>query len=107
MAPRPSTRHDPSRVHERPPDPAEASNTPLERKESADPHGGPTPPDPHHELTNPASDPDPTSDSDPYEREPQAPGVAAERAEREPQDPDADPEIKRAGQEGLRPPDDA
>jgi hypothetical protein len=107
MAPRPSTRTDPSRIHERPPDPVEASTTPLERKESAHPHGGPPPPDPHHELTNPAHDPDPTSDSDPYEREPVAPGVPAEQVrEDEPQDPDADPEMKRSAMESLRPPAD-
>jgi hypothetical protein len=99
MTPRPSTRTEPpARLHERPPDPVEASATPLERKESADPHGGPTPRDPHHQLNHPAEDPDPTSDSDPYEREPEEPG--------EPQDPDADPEIKRAAQESLRPPGD-
>jgi hypothetical protein len=110
MAPRPSTRNDPSRIHERPPDPVEASRTPLERKESADPRGGPEPPDPHHELTHPAHDPDPTSDSDPYEREPEGPGTAqgaaADRPEDEPVDPDGDPELKRAAMEGLRPPDD-
>jgi hypothetical protein len=106
MAPRPSTRTDPSRLHERPPDPVEASRTPLERKESADPHGAPPPPDPHHELTNPARDPDPTSDSDPYEREQERPTTQREPGDDEEQDPDGDPEMKRAAMESLRPPDD-
>lgn len=113
MTPRPSTRNDPSRIHERPPDPVEASNTPLEPKESANPRGGPPPTEPHHELTNPARDPDPTSDSDPYGREPAAPVVPADRvrtqadaATREPPDPDGAPAIKRSAMEGLRPPDD-
>ena len=111
MAPRPSTRNDPSRIHERPPDPVEASRTPLERKEPADPHGGPEPPDPHHGLTHPAHDPDPTSDSDPYERVQEtvddAEDCSGDEGDlREPVDPDGDPEIKRAAMEGLRPPAD-
>ena len=64
--------------HERPPDPAEASNRPLEKKEPA---GGPDPGpvhepgagvppdldrDPHHALNRPVGEPDETADSDPY-----------------------------------------
>ena len=59
MAPRPSTRHYPSRHWEdrgaeRPPDPAEASRTPL-----VDPAD-------KHPLNHQAEITDPDSDSDPY-----------------------------------------
>jgi hypothetical protein len=64
--------------HERPPDPAEAANRPLERKErEGGPDPGPVhepgagvPPDldrdPHHALNRPVGEPDETADSDPY-----------------------------------------
>ena len=65
--------------HERPADPAEASDRPLEDKapDEADPGpehepGAGTPPegerDPHDDLSNPVGEPDPESDSDPYEQ---------------------------------------
>lgn len=69
--PRPGTRTEQSRVHQRPPDPAEEAGVPLESKErrrrgSADrPHSG---------LSRPVGAPDPTADSDPYDRDP-APDV--------------------------------
>jgi hypothetical protein len=61
----PSRPQHPERVHERPPDPAEAADKPLERKESDDilPERSE---DPHHALNNPVGEPDPTADSDPY-----------------------------------------
>ena len=75
--PRPHRPKRPERVHQRPPDPAEASDRPLEPKSKpsrlthsrADKPGasGPIDEPPHRRLTNPARDPDPTSDSDPYE----------------------------------------
>ena len=64
--------------HERPPDPAEAADRPLEDKErhdGADPGpvhepGAGVPPDldrdPHHSLNRPVGEPDETADSDPY-----------------------------------------
>jgi hypothetical protein len=63
--------------NERPPDPAEAADRPLERKErdQADPGpvhepGAGVPPkhdhDPHHALNRPVGEPDETADSDPY-----------------------------------------
>jgi hypothetical protein len=64
--------------HERPADPVEASDRPYEDKAPAEADPGPVhepgagePPDtdrdPHHQLNNPVDEPDPTSDSDPYE----------------------------------------
>ncbi|MBB4662300.1 hypothetical protein [Conexibacter arvalis] len=61
MAPRPGTRNEPSRVHERPPDPAEASRTPL-----VDPRAPEEGEDPKHRFSHQADEVDPTSDSDPY-----------------------------------------
>lgn len=53
--------------HERPPDPAEAADRPLERKERDAPDPGPDPDrDPHHALNHPVGEPDETADSDPY-----------------------------------------
>jgi hypothetical protein len=46
-------------------------------REVAERHQEATSPDPHHELSNPAVDPDPTEYPDPYERR------------RDPRDPDA------------------
>jgi hypothetical protein len=78
MVPRPSTRTEQSRVHQRPPDPAETARAPLEPKASGDPEpSSESPPDPHHGLTNPARDPDPTADSDPYEHDDREPDDAA------------------------------
>jgi len=65
------------KAHERPADPAEAADRPLEPKSSdgqvseggTEPGAGPSgprPDPPHHDLDNPAEDPDPTADSDPY-----------------------------------------
>jgi hypothetical protein len=64
MPQRSSPKH-PERVHERPADPAEAADRPLERKESDDvrPHREE---EPHHQLNHPVGEPDPTADSDPY-----------------------------------------
>ena len=65
--------------HERPPDPQEAADRPLEDKAPTEADPGPghepgagEPPedlgrDPHHALNNPVGEPDPTSDADPYE----------------------------------------
>jgi hypothetical protein len=64
--------------HERPPDPQEAADRPLEDKAPPaagsgpghEPGGGEVPEDerdPHHGLSNPVGEPDPTSDADPYE----------------------------------------
>jgi len=61
MAPRPDTRSEQSRVHERPPDPAEASRTPL-----VDPREPQEGEDPKHRFSHQAERVDPTSDSDPY-----------------------------------------
>jgi hypothetical protein len=56
------------RTHERPADPAEAADRPLVPKESRDP--SPHRPDPpHHDLNNPVGEPDPTADSDPFQKE--------------------------------------
>jgi hypothetical protein len=52
------------RHHERPPDPAEASDRPLEPK-VAPRRPGPGR-DPHEALNRPVGEPDPTADSDPY-----------------------------------------
>lgn len=43
------------RVHQRPPDPQEAADRPLEPKDGA-----------RRDLANPVGEPDPTSDTDPY-----------------------------------------
>ena len=51
--------------HQRPPDPAEASNRPLvdkTRPSYPDPER-----DPHAALNHPVGEPDPEADSDPYE----------------------------------------
>ena len=63
-------RHESRQVpHQRPPDPAEASNKPLEPKtRHSEPEEGR---DPHHALNNPVGDPDPTADSDPFEPHPE------------------------------------
>jgi hypothetical protein len=76
------------RHHERPPDPVEASDRPLEDKAPHErPEPGPEhapgsgePPegghDPHHALNQPVGEPDPTADSDPYEPEEDEPPPA-------------------------------
>jgi hypothetical protein len=53
--------------HQRPPDPAEAADKPLEPKtrEGEVPAGA----DPHHALNNPVGEPDPSADSDPFDPE--------------------------------------
>ena len=54
------------RINERPADPAEAADRPLEQKE---PHDEVRPDDerePHSRLNHPVDEPDPTADSDPY-----------------------------------------
>ena len=63
------------RHHERPPDPAEVADRPLEPKERP----APLDPDdlrsqaPHHRLNKPIDGgPNPTADSDPYEPNPEA-----------------------------------
>jgi hypothetical protein len=53
--------------NERPPDPAEAADRPLERKERDPPDPGPDRDrDPHHVLNRPVGERDETADSDPY-----------------------------------------
>jgi hypothetical protein len=79
--PRTGPRHEPDRIYERAPDPAEAVNRPLEPKAPGDelkaedvpderpPEGegdGHPPQDPHHRLNTRIGEPDPTADSDPY-----------------------------------------
>ncbi|MBA3420874.1 MAG: hypothetical protein H0U12_03110 [Thermoleophilaceae bacterium] len=64
------------RHHERPADPAEEADRPLEPK--APPEGEPLEStgarsvDPHHRLNNPVGEPDPDADSDPYQPHPEA-----------------------------------
>jgi hypothetical protein len=74
--PRTGPRHEPERVYERAADAAEAANRPLEPKSSDGdlaardepaPNAAVPGPDPHHALSNPVGEPDPTADSDPYE----------------------------------------
>jgi hypothetical protein len=59
-------RHErPETPHQRPPDPQEAADRPLEPKDKPpieDPER-----DPHAALNNPVGEPDPTSDTDPYQ----------------------------------------
>lgn len=62
MAPRSRPRHEPERVYERAADPAEAADRPLEPKSSPPEHG-------RHPLNTPVGEPDPTSDSDPYQED--------------------------------------
>ena len=53
--------------NERPPDPAEAADRPLERKDHDAPEPWPDEAhDPHHGLNHPVGEPDDTADSDPY-----------------------------------------
>jgi hypothetical protein len=54
--------------HERPPDPAEAADRPLEPKTKRPEEPGD---DPHHSLNKPLGEPDATADSDPYEPHPE------------------------------------
>jgi len=75
VTPRRSTRRGRERVHQRPPDPVEDSDRPLEEKAPGhdefpqrDEPGGPDEP-PHHRLTHRVGEPDPTSDSDPYDED--------------------------------------
>jgi hypothetical protein len=76
VTPRRSTRRQRERLNQRPPDPVEGADRPLEGKAPPrqefprrDEPGEVPPPDepPHHRLTHPVGEPDPTSDSDPYE----------------------------------------
>ncbi|MBV9819886.1 MAG: hypothetical protein JOZ07_16260 [Solirubrobacterales bacterium] len=71
--PRPQTRHDRERVHERAADPAETADRPLEPKSSSQPLHATDEPvaeqpaaDPHHALNTPVGEVDPEADSDPY-----------------------------------------
>jgi hypothetical protein len=65
------------RVHERPADPADTADRPLEPRSGHEPlhdtdtpqEGGSDSPDPHHRLNTPVGDVDPTTDSDPYRPE--------------------------------------
>ena len=60
--------------HERPPDPAEEADRPLEPKArpgSVTPEHDPSEP-PHHRLNRPVGEPDPAADSDPFEPNPEA-----------------------------------
>ena len=62
------------RHHERPADPAEVADRPLEpkeRPEPADPEERRSEA-PHHRLNKPVGEPNPTADSDPYEPNPEA-----------------------------------
>jgi hypothetical protein len=71
--PRTGPRHEPERIYEREPDPAEAADRPLEPKSSTEslhdadePVAAEQAQDPHHRLNTPVGDPDPDADSDPY-----------------------------------------
>ncbi|MFZ0042638.1 MAG: hypothetical protein WAK93_15105 [Solirubrobacteraceae bacterium] len=73
--PRPSTNTDHEHHYERAPDPAEASDRPLEPKSSSEELSSSDDPaglgeniddDPHHALNTPVGDVDPEADSDPY-----------------------------------------
>jgi hypothetical protein len=66
-------RHEPERIYERDPDPAEAADRPLESRSSSEPLHATDEPDPaeqagdpHHRLNTHVGDPDPDADSDPY-----------------------------------------
>lgn len=61
MAPQRSGSKREPRVHQRPPDPAEASRTPITPRRPPDPQE-----DPKHRFNHQAQVTDPTSDSDPY-----------------------------------------
>ena len=74
MTPRPGSRREPRHVHERPADPAEAADRPLEpktrpheRSSDGSPDSAASDRDPHHLLNNPVGEPDPAADSDPYD----------------------------------------
>lgn len=54
---------DKDRMNQRPPDPQEAADRPLESKDGA-----------RRSLSNPVGEPDATSDTDPYAEGPGAPG---------------------------------
>lgn len=61
-------------VYERPSDPADTADRPLEPRSSQEPfHGAdrphPTDEDPHHRLNTHVGSIDPTTDSDPYREE--------------------------------------
>ena len=77
-------RHEPDRIYERAPDPAEAADRPLEPKSSSEELSARDEPrpdsgqDPHHRLNSPVGDPDPNADSDPYR--PTSPDDDADRA---------------------------
>lgn len=71
------------RHHERPADPAEEADRPLEPKarprpvtgEGGEPGAGTEglrSEPPHHRLNHPVGEPDPTTDSDPYDPDPEA-----------------------------------
>ena len=73
--PQTGPRHEPERIYERAPDPAEAAGLPLVPKAPGDellprdePGQLPDEP-PHHRLNTPVGEPHPDADSDPY-REP-------------------------------------
>jgi hypothetical protein len=66
-------RHEPERIYERDPDPAEAADRPLEPKSSSErlhrsdePVASEQTEDPHHALNTPVGEPEPDADSDPY-----------------------------------------
>jgi hypothetical protein len=76
VTPRRITRRRRERIHQRPPDPVEDADRPLEeppappdRFPKRDEPGEAGPPDepPHHRLSHPIDEPDETSDSDPYD----------------------------------------
>lgn len=70
--PQTGPRHEPERIHERAPDPAEAAQRPLEPKAAGDElldhdeAGARRTDDPHHRLNTPLADPASDADSDPY-----------------------------------------
>jgi hypothetical protein len=77
-------RHGRERIHERPADPAEAADRPLEPRSSEEPLADADEPrpdtneDPHHSLNTHVGEVDPTADSDPYR--PETPEDDADRA---------------------------
>jgi hypothetical protein len=74
LSPPPKGRPAGFRHHERPADPAQESDRPLEPKARPGDPDVEHPPDedPHHRLNNPVGDPDRTADSDPFEPDPEA-----------------------------------
>ena len=71
--PHPARGHEPERIYERDPDPAEAVDRPLEPRSSSEPLHATDEPvasffydSAYNEIYTPVGEPDPSADSDPY-----------------------------------------